>query len=302
MPTAAERLTSPFDQLSRRARGAGAPLSQVPGARLTRVIPSRVMRVERVTSMTRVAWPLSLAGLVLSLTSTLPACKGDSEREGILAAQRAAEAEAKLQGATAAAPRMRAPVEDSRKVECTQLINLPMFREALGEKEPLSMRDTAKANADASAACSLMRGGRPLSAREQEALIKRAGKLGVLAGDELCHIAAFCGVRSDDEAVRKRCTGANRAHDDGPDGYACVTTVPHGAVDAISLRFVDPDTHCVFEVRGGPSMADNDFIRKCAKAARDLIGPDEIAARPPESAGGATAGDSAEPAATPPAQ
>ncbi|HRC56772.1 MAG TPA: hypothetical protein PKU97_12655 [Kofleriaceae bacterium] len=221
--------------------------------------------------------------LLLSLLLLSPgACKGNSEQEGMLAAQRAAEEEAKLAVANhQVAPRIHAPVQDSRKVDCNQLIDLPSFHEALQEKEPLSMRDTRKSNADASAACSLMRGGRILSAKEQEALLKRSGKLGVLAGDELCHIAAFCNVHADEESLRKRCQGPNRKASEAMGTYACETTTAHGALDVISLRFVDPDTHCVLEIRGGPSMTDNDFIVKCAMAARELIGPAQIAEQPP---------------------
>lgn len=214
------------------------------------------------------------------------ACKGNSEEEGRLAAQKAAEEEAKRQApGSQAAPKIHAPVQGSRKVECSQLINLPLFREALEEKEPLSMRDTRKSSAEASAACSLLRGGRMLTPREQEAIIKRNGKLGVLPGDELCNIAAFCSVNADEESLRKRCTGAGKSHHDAMGSYACATTVQHGAVDVVSLRFVDSDTHCMMEVRGGPSMSDNDFIVRCAKAARDLIGPPEIAEQPATPAG-----------------
>lgn len=222
------------------------------------------------------------------LTCTLLAAVGcgNAEQEGRLAAQRAAAEEAKREAARGeVAPRMRAPVQDSRKVECSQLIDAAAFTEALEEKAPITVRDTRKANADAAAACSLVRGGRPLTTREQEALIKRTGKLGVLAGDELCHIAAFCTVHTDDEALRKRCTGSKKRHDDSLGHYACETTVQHGAIDVISLRFLEPDTGCALEVRGGPSIADNDFIRRCAKAARALIGQEQIAEQAPQATG-----------------
>ncbi len=223
-------------------------------------------------------------GLLLCTILAALGC-GNAEQEGRLAAQRAAAEEAKREAARGEiAPKMRAPVQDSRKVACTQLIDAAAFAKALEEKEPITVRDTRKANVEAAAACSLVRGGRPLSAREQEAKIKRTGKLGVLPGDELCHIAAFCTVHADDELLRKRCIGSKQRHDDSLGHYACETTIAHGAIDVISLRFVEPDTRCVLEVRGGPSIADNDFIRRCAKAARQLIGPEQIAEQPPQEA------------------
>jgi hypothetical protein len=66
--------------------------------------------------------------------------------------------------------------------------------------------------------------------------------------------------------------------------FACVKIVAQGSADVKSFRFLDAETRCVIEVRGGPSMTDNDFIARCAKAARDLIGPAQIAETPPTAA------------------
>ena len=57
------------------------------------------------------------------------------------------------------------------------------------------------------------------------------------------------------------------------------------------FRFFDDDTKCIIQVRGGPSNVDNDLIGKCAKAAHDLIGPDQIkVGAPPAAPAGAAAG------------
>ena len=69
--------------------------------------------------------------------------------------------------------------------------------------------------------------------------------------------------------------------------------VAQGADDVKRFRFFDPDTKCIIQVRGGPSNVDNDLIGKCAKAAHDLIGPDQIkvgAAPPPAPARAAGSG------------
>jgi hypothetical protein len=52
--------------------------------------------------------------------------------------------------------------------------------------------------------------------------------------------------------------------------------VATGADDVKRFRFFDDDTKCIIQVRGGPSNVDNDLIGRCAKAAHDLIGPDQI--------------------------
>jgi hypothetical protein len=219
--------------------------------------------------------------LLLTAMAASSACKGNSEEAGLREAQREAEAEAKRLGSAApAAPRQRAPVTGSRKLDCNQLIDMTAFREALGEKEPLSMRDVSKGKVEANASCSLLRGGRTPTPREQEAIIKRTGKLGVIPGDELCNITALCNTIEEEERFKKRCGELHLEDDESMGSYACVKMIPHGGADVKSFRFLDPETRCVIEVRGGPSMEDNDFITACAKAARDLIGPAQIAEVP----------------------
>ena len=57
---------------------------------------------------------------------------------------------------------------------------------------------------------------------------------------------------------------------------SAITNAAQGADDVKRFRFFDDDTKCIIQVRGGPSNVDNELIGKCAKAAHDLIGPDEI--------------------------
>lgn len=196
----------------------------------------------------------------------------------------AAEEAKRNAGNQPSVPKQRAPVLGSRKIDCTQLIDMPAFREALGEKEPLSMRDVSKSHAEANASCSLLRGGRTPTAKEQEAIIKRQGRLGVIPGDELCNISALCNTVEEEERFKKRCAELKMTEDESMGSFACVKLVAHGSADVKSFRFLDAETKCVIEVRGGPSMTDNDFIAKCAKAARDLIGPDQISEAPPAAA------------------
>lgn len=237
--------------------------------------------------------------LIATLATTaaaMSACKGNAEEEGMREAQREAEEEArKLAASASAAPKQRAPVAGSRRIECTQLIDMPAFRETLGEKEPLAMRDVGKSAVDANASCSLLRGGRTPTPKEQDAIIKRTGKLGVLPGDELCNITAFCNTIEDPERFKKRCAELKMQDDESMGSFACVKINPQGAADVKSFRFLDAETKCVIEVRGGPSMSDNDFITKCAQAARDLIGPEQISENPSATPAPAAGSDAIEP-------
>ena len=81
--------------------------------------------------------------LALALSSGLLTASACSSKEaGIRAQQEEAEAEAKrLAKEQPSAPKQRAPVSGSRKIDCNQLIDMTAFREALGEKEPMAMRD-----------------------------------------------------------------------------------------------------------------------------------------------------------------
>jgi hypothetical protein len=56
-----------------------------------------------------------------------------------------------------------------------------------------------------------------------------------------------------------------------------VQIVPTGVDDVKAYLLFDDDTKCLIDVKGGPSMVDNDVIAKCAKLARDSIGTSQLA-------------------------
>jgi len=215
-------------------------------------------------------------GLGLGLTLALAAACSDSEKAGAEEARRQAEAEQKAKQVQTPAKRMSTPVPGEAHVPCTQLIDVPAFQTALGEKEPLAVKDLTKSDRDSSSSCALVRGGKRPNEAEQKALIKKAGKLGVLPGDELCNITAYCAVIADADRFRAGCKERKDHDDDSLGSYACVHIVAVGADDVKVYQFIDEDTRCILQVRGGPSNVDNDIIRSCAKAARDSIGPAQI--------------------------
>lgn len=211
--------------------------------------------------------------IMLAVAAGLCAC-GKGERAGIEAARKEAEEEARAKAqAHEPAKVMRPPVAGQTKIPCTQLIDPAAFQEALGEKEPLAVK--AKGDPNATSSCGLHRGGKRPSEIEQKAILKRDGRLGVLPGDELCHVSAFCSTIEDADRFRKRCTEQS---DETMGTFACVQIIAQGADDVPLFKFFDPDTRCLLYVGGGPSNVNADVIRTCAKVARDTIGPAQISA------------------------
>ncbi len=161
------------------------------------------------------------------------------------------------------------------KLDCRAVIDTAKFQQVLMEAEPVTVAES-KSEPDAAASCSVLRGGKRLTDAEQKAKLKKEGRLGVMAGDEICNVSAFCWTIETDERFRKRCAELKELNDDSLGFFACVLIVATGADDVKRFRFFDEDTKCIVQVRAGPSNVDNDLTGRCAKAAHDLIGPDQI--------------------------
>lgn len=213
--------------------------------------------------------------ITIAIALVVAACgsKGDAKEE----AKREAEALEKKAEAPKPAQKVLPPVPGEQHVPCDQLLDPVVFTTALGETEPLAVKDMTKQDAEAAASCSLVKGGVMLTAKEQEALAKKTNhRLGVLAGDELCNVTAYCWTVENEENFKARCKQKGHKDDTSMGNYACVQVVAQGADDVNLYRFFDPDTKCILQVRGGPSNVDNEKILACANTARDSIGPDQI--------------------------
>jgi len=214
--------------------------------------------------------------ILATVAVSLFACSG--EHAGAEEARRQAEAEFKDKVEKGvAAKKISPPVPGQSKLSCDKVIDLAAFQTAIGEKEPLTAKDVTKGDAEAAASCDLIRGGKKMSDAEQQALLKKEGRLGVLAGDVVCNVTTYCYTIEDAERFKKRCAQRKDRDDDTMGSYACVQVVATGKDDVQVFRFFDEDTKCILQVRGGPSNTDNDLIRNCAKTARDTIGPAQIA-------------------------
>lgn len=219
----------------------------------------------------------------LAIVVFVAAC-GKSSEDAAEAARKEAEAENKQAAASAAAQPptkvLRPPVPEGVHVPCEQMIDPAAFTTAIGEKDPLALRDDTKNNKDTTATCTLLKGGKRLSKQEQDQLLKKERRLGVMGGDDLCTVAAYCSLMEDEAHFEDRCKQLKLQDDNSTGGYACLQIVAQGADDVDSFKLFDADSRCVLWIHGGPSNVDNDVITKCAKAARDLIGPDNI--KPPK--------------------
>ena len=213
----------------------------------------------------------------------LVALAGCGGSEGAGAAEAKAEREAELAKKKATEPppppQAKPPVPGRAKLKCESLIDTDKYTQALGEKEPLVLV-ASKSEPEAAASCSLMRGGKRPSEAEQKKILKDKGRLGVLAGDEVCNVSVFCWTIEDPDRFMKKCLEMKDQDDATLGFHACVHIVATGEADVKRFRFFDDDTRCVFQVRAGPSNVDNDLIGACAKTAHDLIGPAQIAVKP----------------------
>lgn len=215
------------------------------------------------------------ATLILFLVVSSACSKG--ENAGAEEARKQAEQDQKAKEASGgAAKKINPPVPGRAKLPCAQVIDAAKFQQVLGETDAITVTES-KSEPDAAASCSLMRGGKRPSDAEQKALIKKNGRLGVLAGDELCNVSTFCWTIEDADRFQKRCVEQKDKLENDLGFPACVRIIATGADDVKNFRFFDDDTKCIIGVRAGPSNVDNDLIGKCAKAAHDLIGPAQIA-------------------------
>ncbi|MEZ4368093.1 MAG: hypothetical protein R2939_17700 [Kofleriaceae bacterium] len=235
---------------------------------------------------------LSTLTLCFLVGGSLVAC--DAAERGRAAATAAAEEarEEKAAKVGGAAVTQTPPIADRQRVECTTLIDAAAFGTAIGETEPVEVADVTDQDRDAAAVCAIKRGGIRPDAAAQAALIKKQGKLGILAGDAICNVYAYCWTFEEAGRFEARCRDEQAATFDDSLGFpACVRTFQTGEFDVKQYRLYDADTKCVFKIGAGPSQVDNAVVAQCAKAAHDLIGPSNIVPGGPPAGGDADAED-----------
>ncbi|HVV88129.1 MAG TPA: hypothetical protein VHE35_34045 [Kofleriaceae bacterium] len=217
---------------------------------------------------------------ILGVLGAAGACNG--EEAGRAEAKREADmARKRDQAAVKPADHIEVAVAQGKHLPCTQLMDPAAYAAALGEVDPLTVRDETGTMIDSTASCSLIRGGKRPDQKEQDKIIKKVGRLGTLPGDEVCNVTLYCWVVDDAAKFAARCKPTAEEPSQTPDndstgGFACKVTHPQGEFDIDSFKFYDSNTRCLFAVRGGPSFTDNDLIATCAKVARTSIKPEHL--------------------------
>jgi tRNA(Ser,Leu) C12 N-acetylase TAN1 len=174
------------------------------------------------------------------------------------------------------AVKIETAVRGGTKIGCAQLIEVDKLTQLLEEKEPVALIDKTREDPEATSVCSVRRGGK-LDPKKMEEQAKKTMKLGVLAGDELCSITAYCSIPADETKFREQCKNdmekGNMKSSEVIGAFACIKVTQKGPDDAFTYKFIDADTRCVISVRGGPSVNDEAEVQRCAKAALVLIDP-----------------------------
>jgi hypothetical protein len=203
------------------------------------------------------------------------ACNKTESGEEYARKQAAAADETRFKDAPKAV-KVPTPVPGGTLIPCDKLIDAAAFGTAIGEKEPVIVTDQTKSTKDAAAVCSVLRGGKLLTKQEQEKLLETKNRLGVLPGDPVCVVSAFCWSAENDAKFKETCPQKGGTMDTSLGFDACVNVFEVGVDNVNRYRFIDADTRCLLEVRGGPGMVDNEVIASCARTASAQIGLEQI--------------------------
>jgi hypothetical protein len=215
-----------------------------------------------------------VAALGFSALASAGCGKEDSGAD--YARQQAAEADKERFKDAPKAVKVETPVPGGKHIACDKLIDAAAFGTAIGEKEPVTLADNTAGTADAAAVCGIVRGGKRPTEKEQAAMLKKSTKLGVMPGDQICRVAAFCWSAENEAKFKEKCPTTGGTMTDELGFQACVRLIATGAVDVKLYRFIDADTRCILEVGAGPSLSDNDLVASCARTAASLVGAEQI--------------------------
>lgn len=167
--------------------------------------------------------------------------------------------------------RIQIAVPYGKQVACSDVIDAALFSKYIGD-EIGEVKDRGKSNSEASLSCSLIRAGKPPSSDAQLRKYEREGmKLGVLPGDEYCMVTAYCSLATDLDRLKKKCDDDRDLGNEAVGQFACVHTTQRGTKEAYTYRVIDPDSKCLLEVMGGPSVTDEPLVQNCTRAALEDI-------------------------------
>lgn len=204
-----------------------------------------------------------IAAAVLIFSAT--ACKGEIEGGEQPETKPVAKKRSNVVKLTTAVPY-------GKQVPCTDFLpDVTVFATRMAQ-DVGSVKDRGSGNSNASAVCSLVRGGEPAAeVKEAKTFQEKYDRLGVQPGDEFCMVTAYCSLSNDAEAFKDKCEkdGNRRTTLDGQ--FACLRETPKGPDYSYTYKFIEPDTKCLVEVMAGPSVGEQEVVRLCALATRDSI-------------------------------
>jgi hypothetical protein len=214
-----------------------------------------------------------MRGMILLVAALAPACDGGGKGEDKqqAAADQTAAAPTEAPRAQSNIERIPIAVPYGKQVDCSAVIDPALFSKYIGDAIG-QVKDRAKSNSESSLSCALMRAGEPPKSDAQLRKFEREGmKLGVLPGDEYCLVTAYCSLATDVDRLKKKCEDEKNLGNDAVGEFACVHTTQRGTKEAYTYHVIDPDTKCMLEVMGGPSVTDEPLVQNCTRAALEDI-------------------------------
>lgn len=171
---------------------------------------------------------------------------------------------------------VKTPVPYGAKIACEKLFpDLAALGAALGRE--VTLEDNSQSDQEAASVCRFKLAGKPPSEKEQAKMFQKNNMvMGVLPGDELCQVTAYCAFIYDKAELRAKCEKEGKTVSEEVGELTCVRTVQAGPNDRYLYEVLDPDSRCKLLVNPGPSVVDEATVKTCAKAAVDLIGPAQI--------------------------
>lgn len=170
---------------------------------------------------------------------------------------------------------VKSPVPYGKKVPCTSILPEDKVSAAIGK--PVTVVDRSQTEDDATSICQLKLGGTPPSAKEQMRMWNKNNRvLGVLPGDEMCQITAYCGFIFEQAEQKKKCESDGQLVSTEIGSLTCTKPIQAGADYRYVVSALDPDSHCRILVNPGPSVIDEATVKQCARVAVDLIRPDNL--------------------------
>ena len=212
---------------------------------------------------------------LILLTALVAAACSKSEEEPAPASEAPAGEEPKKKKSNIERIQMAVPY--GKQVACTDIFEPAAFGEAIGQ-EIGEMKDKGSSNREASFSCAFHRAGEPPKDNAQLRKYEQEGlKLGVLPGDEFCMVSAYCSMANEVEGLKKTCETRGDSWNDHAVGQpACVHQSQRGVEYAYTYRTIDPETKCLLEVMGGPSVTDEALVQSCTRAALEDVAPGEL--------------------------